>query len=126
MRKPTLILIAVGLAVPAAWGGWLYFSLCDQDRVMRAKFSEIRVGMTLAEVESVMGRPFNGHGGDYSWPVPGSRTSVKGWDGPGSLTIDVGVDDTQVVLAKRIHPTRPTSWDITLALARAWRDRLWP
>jgi hypothetical protein len=94
---------------------WLDLAATDralqaQDEAMQAKFKQVRAGMTLAEVEALMGRPYDGTGGEGT-----SGLWLKGWDGPGTLTIDVvhawGQD---VVLEKRLHKTqRPNRWSVT-------------
>jgi hypothetical protein len=115
VRRKWLLLAALGAVLIGGVGAahWLY--LRSQDQAMRAKFAEIRAGMTLGDVEALMGRPFEG---SY-WAGDGSH--AKGWNGPGSLTVDVFVDDHGIVLSKEIHPTaQMTPWEELLWKIYRW------
>jgi hypothetical protein len=126
-RKRLLMLVGAVLAGATAAAAWLCYSPEDQAR--RAKFSEIRVGMTLPEVEALMGRPFDGQSG-MGTALPADiqiiGREMKGWDGPGSLTIDVVLDHQDVVVYKRLRSTWPTGWDRVRWLVEDWLQRVWP
>jgi hypothetical protein len=112
-----LVLIA-GVVALSLYG---FYDGVTKDRAMRTKFGEIRDGMTLEEVESLVGRPPDEHM-DLGIDMPGgTRRELKEWDGPGSLTIYVFLDEQGAVLAKHICPTKPTAWD---RMRRRVLDRL--
>jgi hypothetical protein len=105
----------------------IWLDLAAKDRAMRSKFDQVRIGMTLAEVEALMGRPHDGQGGDGS-----SGLWVKGWDGPGTLTIDVvHAWGQNVVLEKRLHKTHQPNgysvawWRITECLGNRSIEPPW-
>jgi hypothetical protein len=131
-KKRMLIPATVVLAL--AVGAWIalrfYLPWQDgmvKDQVMMAKYAAIQNGMTLVEVEALMGWPFDGEcwkGTD--WPTDIGGREVKGWNGPGTITVDVLLDDKDdnTVIAKRFHltdsrDTRVTSW------AGLWRRLGW-
>ncbi len=85
------------------------------------KFEEIRQGMTLSEVESLMGREYDGqNGGGSDWDKTTGGIHVKGWDGPGTLTVDVLLNEQDKVVDKHLHPTHPTPWEILWAHICYW------
>ena len=101
MRKNWLLLIILGAALTGAVGtaDWLYRR--PQDRAMRAKFDEIRAGMTLEQVDALMGRRCDGQ-----YPAGKGGPAKVVWNGPGNLTVGVFVDDQGVVvISKELHPT---------------------
>jgi hypothetical protein len=122
-KKRLLILATVVLAVTC--GIWVKMRYYDPwreaiayDEIMLAKFDAIQNGMTLAEVEALMGWPYDGQcGKDTDWPSDIGGWHVKGWNGPGTITVDVLLDENDgTVICKRYHPTdEGGSWDGSLA-----------
>jgi hypothetical protein len=79
MRRRKLLAAVVGLAVLVAVG---VFALWPQaGRVTRENYQRIRIGMTLAEVETILGPP-----GDYR--SGRGETDYGGDDGPAYWQVD--------------------------------------
>ena len=109
-----------GRALGAAWVT-SFHGIAVKDRAMHAKFEEVRQGMTLSEVESLMGREYDGqNGGGTNWDKTTGGIHVKGWDGPGTLTVDVLLNEQDKVVDKHLHPTQPTPWEILRAHICYW------
>lgn len=106
-KKRKLLLLVLLTLLAAVAGRWVYVFLNDDDRLMKAKYDKIQLGMTLDEIQTIMGRPWDGQSGWGSgWHAVGNH--VKGWNGPGTLTIDVlfnEVDDTLFAVEKRLRTT---------------------
>ena len=62
--------LVLGAALAAASLAVMPLQATAQNYELLTKYAAIREGMTLAEVESLMGKPFDGQcGGDTSWPA---------------------------------------------------------
>jgi hypothetical protein len=112
MRKWLIALVTVVLAATIGVLGTLRYyrlpGLIVQDRATLDKFAEIQEGMTLGEVEALMGKPYDGQCWyDSGWPISEQGKGIKGWTGAGTITIDVVLDHDDKVIAKRCHPNGP-------------------
>ncbi len=125
MRKRLLTFATVVLgAVVGAWPtAQCHIQKCQAsaaDRATLAKFAEVQEGMTLEEVEALMGKPYDGQcWSSSSWPVSEKGRGIKGWTGAGTITVDVVLDDDGRVIGKRYHPNGPGPWDA------AWAGLRW-
>jgi hypothetical protein len=79
MRRRTLLVALAGLAVVVAAGAVALWSRAD--RVTRANYERIQIGMTRADVEAILGPP-----GDYR-SGPGELALFEGDDGTGENMI---------------------------------------
>jgi hypothetical protein len=121
-RRHLFTVLALVLAIPIACWAVAFIDEAKKDRAMRAKFDQIQPGMTLAEVEVLFGRPFDGQNGGRG-DLPHVRT-IKGWNGPGSLTTDIWLDSSGLVCGKEIHKTSDiTPWQRARLSARYWLER---
>ena len=88
MRRRTLPVVLAGLAVMVAAGAVVLWP--RKDRITQENYDGIRMGMSRAEVEEILGLP-----GDY-------RT------GPGATNL--GRDVIAWVIDPDVHPYPPSSW----------------
>jgi hypothetical protein len=108
MRRRTLLVVLAGLAVVGAAG--VVLLRLQEDRVTRANYDRIQIGMSRADVEAILGPP-----GDYSttqmaylledpWPVESwpsdDRVVVEEWCYD-KASIDVAFTPTGTVMRAR-------------------------
>ncbi len=55
----------------------LAFAGCHQERITRANYDRIEIGMTRAEVEAILGKPQNSYQGVLSWNTNHSHTVIS-------------------------------------------------
>jgi hypothetical protein len=102
LRTRRLLLGAGALALLAVVAMWTWLLVQPRPGITWAKYKRIRVGMTLAEVEAILGRP-----ADETVrvalepPVPPGRA----WEG-GGLRVTVWLDHAGAVSGKDLQPGR--------------------
>ncbi len=50
---------------------------CQSERVTKANFDRIEIGMTKAEIEAILGQPDNSYQGVLSWNTNHSKTVIS-------------------------------------------------
>jgi hypothetical protein len=130
MRRRKLLTAVVGLAVLVAVGAFVLWP--RQDRVTRENYDQIKVGMTRAEVDAILGPP-----GDYTTVEPfgtGYGQQSEGtqliipptvdWVGDEGY-LQVGFDDEDRVVGKiftrHLQSVRASLERIIWPVKRLWR-----
>ncbi len=108
-----LLLPALLLASGGFYTTWA--DLDRQDRAMLAKCAAIQPGMSREEVEELMGREYDEF---YNTSMGSARMTffarpMMRWDGPGTLMVDVALDEQRAAVVDRwCHKTADyTVWD---------------
>jgi hypothetical protein len=95
MRRPTLLVALAGLAVVVAVGVVVLWP--RQNRITQENFDRIREGMSLAEVEAILGPPGDYRTGPTAYEEVGPTeeydpTRMEWWTD--TLLIDIDFDET--------------------------------
>ena len=94
VRWLVALLLILGIALVLFW--WFY--LRPPFGITQRSFAKIQVGMSLEEVEAIIGRPPS-RVDEYPGPTRGTTVSLLHWFGS-ETTIKVILDETGVVLTK--------------------------
>ena len=73
--KKRRLLLGVGVLAVLGMAGMVVWESQPRPGITRANYERIREGMTLVEVEAILGRPGDGFGGD------GDTPRVRFWQG---------------------------------------------
>jgi hypothetical protein len=96
VRWLVAVLLLFAIALTALW--WFY--LRPPYGITKRSFARIQKGMTIAEVEEIIGSPPNIISSLVSWAPPRlDRTTLRSWHGP-EHQISLVVDGNGIVLGK--------------------------